>query len=173
MDWQEIDAYIAGAVSGQTFACGKGCAWCCHQLVVLTRWDDGREILAAAREAFSPEEFAAFATRVREQARAIAAVGHEAAEGRRWTCPLLKAGQCTVYAVRPVACRSVFSSDAAICQAMMEADDFDELSSRQQVLATQIGDRAFQLQIAINDRRPVDGPIELRQLLAQLLDSEG
>jgi Fe-S-cluster containining protein len=172
-DWQQVDDLVEAEMRGQPVACRKGCAWCCHQLVVLTRWADGEAILAAARARLSPQEFETFAGRVRQQARDIEALGHEAAETRRWTCPLLKDGACIVYDVRPVACRSVFSPDAACCRAMMEADAFEELSPAQQALATAIGDRAFRLQIAINDRRPLDGPVELRELLARLLDETG
>jgi Fe-S-cluster containining protein len=170
--WQDIDVFIEQRVAGDDFECGKGCAWCCHQLIVLTHWDDGRQILAAARKNMSAEDFAAFVDTVREQARSIGKLGHERAEAGRWTCPLLRNGECSVYDVRPVACRSVFSANASTCRAMMEADDFEELSEAQQAEATKIGDRAFALQIAVNDQRSVDGPIELRELLTRLLDEE-
>ena len=172
MKWQDIDVFIEGRVAGNEFECTKGCAWCCHQLIVLTHWDDGRQILAAAQSNMSAKEYAAFRDAVREQAQAIGELGHERAEGRRWTCPLLRDGKCSVYEVRPVACRSVFSTKASTCRAMMEAEDFDELSAEQQAEATEIGERAFALQIAVNDQRPVDGPIELRELLVRLLDEE-
>jgi hypothetical protein len=55
---------------------------------------------------------------------------------------------------------------------MMEASAFENLSPRHQKLATEISERAFRLQIAINDRRPVDRPIELRALLRKLLERE-
>ena len=41
-----------------------------------------------------------------------------------------------------------------------------------QALATLIGDRAYHLQVWVNDRRPVDGAKELRQWLVELLDEE-
>lgn len=171
MRWEDIDEKIAGELRGQRFECRKGCAWCCHQLVVLTHWDDGRQILKAARERMTAEEFDVFVDQLRTQSRAISELGHEAAEGRRWTCPLLQAGECVVYDVRPVACRSVFSPDADTCRAMMEASDFDTLTQKQQATATTIGERAFKLQIAVNDQRPVDGPVELRELLVRLIDA--
>ena len=164
------DQIISEATAGQSLDCHKGCAWCCHQLVVVTHWDDGVKILAAAREAMTADEFAQFEGRVREQAAAIESMGHEKAETKDWTCPLLKDDECQVYAVRPVACRTVFSSDAACCRAMMEASDFGELAPDHQALATEISERSFRLQIAINDRRPIDGPMELRSLLVRLLD---
>jgi len=168
--WEDIDRHIADELRGESFECRKGCAWCCHQLVVLTHWDDGRQILRAARERLTAEEFEVLVERLRAQSRAISEIGHEAAEARPWTCPLLKAGECVVYDVRPVACRSVFSEAADTCRAMMETSDFNTLTQEQQATATAIGDRAFQLQIAVNDQRPVDGPVELRELLVRLLD---
>ncbi len=173
LSWTEIDALIAAEVAGERFACRAGCAWCCHQLVVLTHWDDGREILRRARESMSPARFRQFASQVRAQAREIEALGHAEAEGRRWPCPLLENDHCSVYEVRPVACRSVFSHAALSCRAMMENEEFDALSEAQQREASAIGERAFRLQVMINDQRPIDGPIELRVLLARLLDEEG
>ena len=170
MRWQDIDIFIENQVGHERFACKRGCAWCCHQLIVVTHWEDGRRILAAARQRLTPEEFGVFERQVRDQARAIIKMGHEAAEALQWTCPLLKDDECVVYDLRPVACRSVFSTDAETCRAMMEQEDFADLTDEQQSRAGEIGQRAFDLQIAINDQRPIDGPIELRVLLTRLLD---
>lgn len=169
---READEIIARETKGQSLACRKGCAWCCHQLVIVTNWADGEAILDAARQRMTDDEFGAFATRVKSQAAAIEAMPHEEAERHTWTCPLLRDGECMVYDVRPVACRSVMSPDSECCRAMMEASAFEKLSPQHQNLATEIGERAFRLQIAINDRRPVDRPIELRALLRKLLERE-
>jgi hypothetical protein len=78
--------------------CRRGCAFCCHVDVAVT-----------------PLE-------------AIRLARHERAAGRRETapatpsprpapCPLLKDGACTVYDMRPFACRSLFSPDASACEA--------------------------------------------------------
>ncbi|RMF95287.1 MAG: hypothetical protein D6727_11030 [Gammaproteobacteria bacterium] len=172
LSWTDIDALIEAEVAGERFACRAGCAWCCHQLVVLTNWDDGREILRRARARMSPARYRQFVSEVRRQARAIEALGHAEAEGRRWPCPLLDNDRCTVYEVRPVACRSVFSRNADTCRAMMEHEDFAALTETQQREATEIGERAFRLQVMINDRRRIDGPVELRALLARLLNED-
>ena len=167
---KQADQIIQKEMSGRSVDCERGCAWCCHQLVVLTHWQDAENILAAARERMTAEEFVEFELRVREQAADIEKLGHERAETRSWPCPLLRENECVVYDLRPVACRTVFSPDAGCCQAMMEADSFDQLTPAQQAVATEISERSFRLQIAINDRRPVDGPMELRSLLLRLLD---
>lgn len=166
----QVDELIAAATASQSFACKRGCAWCCHQLIVMVNHADGEAILDAAESRMSQEQFRAFAATVRRQAREIDCMPYEEAETKRWTCPLLADDQCLVYDVRPIACRSVFSSDASCCKAMLEAERFDDLTDSHQALATEIGERAMSLQIAVNDRRPIDGPIELRALLARLLD---
>ena len=169
---READEIIAREMSGQSVACKKGCAWCCHQLVIVTNWADGEVILEAARQRMTADEFEAFTGQVTTQAAAIRAMPHEEAERLTWTCPLLRDDECVVYDVRPVACRSVMSSDSECCRAMMEASEFGALPKEHQSLATEISERAFRLQIAINDRRPVDRPIELRVLLKRLLEQE-
>lgn len=166
------DALIAARTGSESFACRSGCSWCCHQLIVMTNHADGKTILDAARQRLSAAQFAELASTLREQAERIAALPHERAETMRWTCPFLFDRRCIVYDVRPVACRTVFSPDAACCRAMLDAQDFDELSDAHQELATEIGERAFALQIAVNDRRPIDGPIEMRALLVRWLDDE-
>ena len=167
-----IDVIVEREMRGQHVDCARGCDWCCHQLVIVTNWDDGVAILDAVREQLDDDEFAEFEARLRRQAGEIAALTHAQAETRRWTCPLLKDRKCTVYDVRPIACRSVFSSDKRCCQAMMEAEDFDDLSEPHQALASEIGERAMRIQIEANDQRRIHGAIELRALLVRLLDSK-
>lgn len=166
----QVDELIAAATASDSFACKRGCSWCCHQLIVMVNHADGEAILDAAEARMSREQFRAFAVTVRRQAREIDSMPYEEAETRTWTCPLLVNNQCLVYDVRPIACRSVFSSDASCCKAMLEAERFDDLTDAQQGLATEIGERAMSLQIAANDLRPIDAPIELRALLARLLE---
>lgn len=167
---RRVDAIVKREMRGQQIDCARGCDWCCHQLVIVTNWDDGAAILRAARERMDDEEFSRFEANLRAQAKQIAAMSHEEAESKRWTCPLLKDRKCTVYDVRPVACRSVFSSDKRCCQAMMEAERFEDLSEAHQILASEIGERSMRIQIEANDTRPIHGAIELRALLVRLLD---
>ena len=167
---KSIDVIVEREMHGQRVDCARGCDWCCHQLVIVTNWDDGVAILDAVRAQLDADEFAEFETSLRRQAAEISELTHEEAEARRWTCPLLKNGECTVYDVRPIACRSVFSADKRCCQAMMEAEDFDDLSEAHQALASEIGERAMRIQIEANDQRRIHAAIELRALLVRLLD---
>ncbi len=171
-DLLAADELIAARIDGGNFACESGCDWCCRQLIVMTNKADGRAMLAAARANRSARDYRELKRGLREQAEAIAALTHEQAEVRQWPCPFLADGKCSIYSQRPVACRSVFSSDASCCRAMLEADSYDDLSAEHQEEATKIGERAMGLQLEINDQRPVDGGFEMRALLVHLLEVE-
>jgi Fe-S-cluster containining protein len=97
----DIDARVQ-AIRGNRpdWPCAKGCDGCCRRLAEVPRlaaaeWDLLREGLAAL-----PAE------RLREIRRAVAALAGQGS--RPVVCPLLDqaAGACTVYARRPVACRT-------------------------------------------------------------------
>ena len=169
-DLVAADELIADRIAGKQMACARNCSWCCHQLIVMTNRDDAVAMLRSARTQMSSAEFHGFELALREQAAEIGQLTHEQAESRHWTCPFLRDNSCSVYDLRPIACRSVFSSDASCCKAMMEAERFEELSDEQQALATEIGARAMALQIEINDLRPITGAVEMRSLLVELLD---
>lgn len=92
-------------------ACRRGCSHCCHVWVSAT----GPEVLFAA---------AAIPARSRaETAKTIeitnAQTMHfdfEERDNHAIACPLLANNLCTVYAARPVTCRTAASGDAQICE---------------------------------------------------------
>jgi Fe-S-cluster containining protein len=163
---------INSELEGLEVDCTSGCSWCCNQLIIVTCAADGEVILKTAKKRLSKKEFKAFKRVVREQAKAINELPHEEAECLRWPCPLLKDGKCLVYDVRPVACRAVFSPDKECCRAMMNACTFKELPAPYQKVAMAITDKALRIQITINDKRQIDGAVELRSLLASLLNKK-
>jgi hypothetical protein len=79
-------------------ACRRGCAFCCYVNVDVT-----------------PLE----AIRLRRATRAAVA----AARPGRTPCALLADSACSHYAIRPIVCRSVFSRDAASCEAAYDSTD--------------------------------------------------
>lgn len=91
-------------------ACRKGCGWCCTVRVTAT----APEIFNAARHirASKPELVA----RLMAESRLTNGLENVArADLRRW-CPLLAADQtCSIYEVRPSACRSVMSPQVSHC----------------------------------------------------------
>lgn len=105
-----MDRISAGFVEMTPVACRKGCAWCCTVRVTAT----APEIFNAARHirAEKPELIG----RLTAENRLTQGLENVArADLRRW-CPLLSSDQsCSIYEVRPNACRSVMAPDAAFC----------------------------------------------------------
>ncbi|MCB1662844.1 MAG: YkgJ family cysteine cluster protein [Pseudomonadales bacterium] len=168
----QVDAIIAKEIGTLKVDCQPGCSWCCHQLVVLTHAADGDAILDLARQRTSDKEFAQIVRKIKNQAREINALPHHLAEQKAWPCPLLKNKRCLVYEVRPIACRSVVSPDNKCCKAMLNASDFDELPVEYQRIASDIMERAINIQLRVNNQRPIDGAVELRSLLVSILDQK-
>ncbi|MFY9343606.1 MAG: YkgJ family cysteine cluster protein, partial [Planctomycetota bacterium] len=97
---------LAGEPGGSARACREGCGHCCHFPVGVTF---GEAMLLAAA--------------VREPALAAAVLGAAATTAdRAWPelvgtpCPLLRAGRCAAYAIRPLPCRALASADATACE---------------------------------------------------------
>jgi len=96
--------------------CQHGCAWCCHQAVLVST----QEVLLISR--YLSEELT-------DEQRAVVhrnALEKEAVTGDMTVreflqtlhpCPFLKDHSCLVYPVRPMACRCYLSSDVDSCLA--------------------------------------------------------
>lgn len=114
-------------------ACVAGCAWCCYQLVAVTRAE--LEMVMEAVAARPARVRAAIAARARDAAARGAGL-----DPRRWwaahiPCPLLgEDGLCTVHPARPLACRAHNSADAAACHRSFQGE-----AVRTPVLAAQHG----------------------------------
>jgi hypothetical protein len=115
MEWLYANAnaatdHFAGDLA---IACRRGCAHCCHM------WVDASPpeviFLANALVALS----GAAGQAAVDIGRAQALTGPMSFVERAafvHPCPLLKAGECSVHAVRPIACRSAASTSAAVCE---------------------------------------------------------
>jgi len=166
-----LDEIIAREINDLKVDCEPGCAWCCNQLIVITCRSDGKAVLDLARSRTSAEAFQAVTAKIREQERQIAQLPYQVAESKSWPCPFLKEdNKCLVYEARPIACRSVFSTDRRCCKAMLEAESYAQLSTAQQLMAQEITERATRLQLTLNNTRPIDGAYEMRTLLVSILD---
>lgn len=92
-------------------ACRKGCPWCCSSYVAVT----SPEVFLIARHlrATGADDLAA---RIAEIAAANAGRPRQDRVDRPDPCPLLSAdGACSVYTVRPTACRALLSKDLPSC----------------------------------------------------------
>lgn len=86
--------------------CKIGCAFCCHVDVVATPLEAIR-IVTAMRRGRIPDRRAAIETAAQPASTGTA---------RKTPCPLLADNICSAYAIRPFACRSLFSLDAGLCE---------------------------------------------------------
>jgi Fe-S-cluster containining protein len=101
------------------FACGPGCAWCCHQQVSLAPAEAVR-IARHVLDTFPPDALAALKKRLTALDDRARGLGMEARAQFKTPCALLIDGQCSIYAVRPLRCRGVYSRDAGHCRWAME-----------------------------------------------------
>ena len=99
-------------LSRSPLACGRGCSHCCY-----SPWVDANpaEVLFAVKS-MEPE-------RRRLARESIKAVSNQTRgktlrerSGMVAPCPLLEEEACSIYADRPVVCRSMVSEDSALCR---------------------------------------------------------
>lgn len=107
-----IDTRLRG---GERLACGAGCSACCQQPVPLTPY----EVMAMGWC------LAGFEEHVLE-----AIVNASPCADGNWTCPLLVEGCCSVYEMRPIACRryNVFGRRCSVGEDPVEVRPWDVLS---------------------------------------------
>ncbi|PSK84473.1 YkgJ family cysteine cluster protein [Prolixibacter denitrificans] len=100
--------------SGSHIDCRRGCSWCCHQQVLVMP----AEMLLIAdyiRTNFDDEAKESILSRAIEKDEKVQSLTAERALQVKIPCPLLQDGSCSVYAVRPMACRIYLSSDLNSC----------------------------------------------------------
>ena len=107
-----VDGLVADASGGRLpVACRTGCAWCCHQDVDVSIPE---AILIARRRAAAHCPGGRPSGAPAHRPAPIRVVGRARAG---LPCPLLSEEKtCSVYAVRPFACRTLLSSDALRCE---------------------------------------------------------
>jgi Fe-S-cluster containining protein len=97
-------------------ACRQGCAWCCHQNVEVSI---GEAVLIAVEMSIAGNKYGEV---LDERAGELAGLDDIARAKTGKPCPLLDAeGSCSVYEVRPLACRSYVAPDAANCKAAFDS----------------------------------------------------
>lgn len=103
--------------------CKKGCSYCCRQAVTISTWEAQRIAAAINRIPANVDAVAAVpvdnAAQTREGTRDSVADAMQEAQDRYAgvACPFLKDDACTIYAVRPLGCRTHFNlgNDPAMC----------------------------------------------------------
>jgi Fe-S-cluster containining protein len=96
-------------------ACKEGCAWCCYLRVDVAAPEVFR-IVAYVRASLREDEIDSLRNRVVEANDATRGLSPDARFALSLPCPLLVNDRCSVYSVRPMACRGMNSFDARECE---------------------------------------------------------
>jgi len=105
----------AACHDGHRVACRSGCTYCCTFPVAASA-PEVLTIAAFVRDRFDEERRASLNARVEASISATEGMDMSRRDRVRLDCPFLEAGQCTIYEVRPVACRGVSSYSAEDCR---------------------------------------------------------
>ena len=118
-----VEGRIAKALqarAGPPPACGPGCAACCT-VNVGTLAVEGAAVAAYLRRRLGPDGAPAAARSLLEFHERVRWLDDAERIRAGLTCPFLDEGRaCTIHPVRPLACRSVSSLDAADCRRAIE-----------------------------------------------------
>ncbi len=99
-------------------ACQRGCSYCCHSATPVTAQEAFR--IARYISSQAGTEAGLDAARVAEQANDWSNLSTEELLTKTEACPLLSDHACSVYQVRPLACRQYFSTSAEGCRDAQE-----------------------------------------------------
>lgn len=102
-----------------TLACRQGCDYCCHPPVSATVAEVAN-IVAYVEAQLPPEETERLRERVQQMKSLTEPMSSRERAKSNLPCPFLEAGRCSVYPVRPLACRGFNSYDQAICRQVFE-----------------------------------------------------
>jgi len=119
---QRHDQRIASAPDVGTVACRAGCTWCCY-FSVDVRAVEVFAILDFVERHFTVEEKERVYAEVRANSTAFQDLGESERMRRNVRCPFLSDGRCSIYSVRPQACRNYHATNVAGCQKSFEEPD--------------------------------------------------
>lgn len=104
------------ASSNDKLACEKGCSYCCHFFVSASA-PQVFSIASYIREnSTDPTDLEAEIERIRPLEKATRGLDQTERLSGKHPCVLLVDGQCSVYSVRPTACRAFCSLSLEVCE---------------------------------------------------------
>jgi Fe-S-cluster containining protein len=131
------DGLLAKAPAGSV-ACRAGCDHCCYQAVGVTA-PEALAIVAHLRSTLSGAELARLASHVAEAHERTRGLSSAQRFSPDHPCVFLEAARCSIYDVRPLACRGMNSLDAGECSKRLH-----EPAARDAFLANGAGSHSFQ-----------------------------
>ncbi len=105
--------------------CGMGCSFCCW-LRIDVRAHEVFLILQELRSQRTAEELKVLQGDARIAREVLSGLGYESREAMQRPCLLLQDGRCSVYAVRPAACRRYLSGSVKACESLWKGDPVEE-----------------------------------------------
>jgi len=99
---------------GLKIDCQQGCAWCCHQAVLVSTQETLLISRYLSEEMPDEQQQVVYRNALKKEAVTGAMSVREFLQTLH-TCPFLKDHSCLVYPVRPMACRCYLSSDVDSC----------------------------------------------------------
>lgn len=108
-----VDSLLSRAPEG-ALACRAGCAHCCHQSVGVTV-PEALAIVQHLLETRTPAELEELSQRLERAHQRTRGLTRDRRNSVDHPCPLLVDNLCSIYPVRPLACRGVHSLDEQAC----------------------------------------------------------
>jgi len=119
--YRQADTLVAQSPQRAAQACAAGCCFCCSLPVDMTV-PEALRIVAYVQAALPPALAALLRQRLASTAAQLHGLSFEEHAQARIPCALLVDGRCTVYAVRPLACRAWTSASRDCCEAVFHGD---------------------------------------------------
>ena len=121
-----VDGFVGECQKGvPNVACREGCSACCHRLVTAAL----PEVLTAVQhitQNWTSEDREAFQKRALKSEIENGPFWRDELMEARAACPFLVEDRCSIYAIRPVACRGASSVNAATCRSFYLEGDLTE-----------------------------------------------
>ncbi len=105
--------------------CGKGCSFCCW-LRIDVRAHEVFLILQQLRAQRTAEELKVLQGEAWIAREVLSGMDYGSREAIQRPCLLLQDGRCSVYAVRPAACRRYLSGSVEACEALWKGDPVEQ-----------------------------------------------
>jgi Fe-S-cluster containining protein len=116
-----VNNLLSQAPAGSV-ACRAGCAHCCHQRVGVTV-PEALAILGHLIETRTPEALADVRRHVEHAHERTRGLSREQRNSPEYPCPFLEGSECSIYGVRPLACRGVHSTDEHACRTKLHDEE--------------------------------------------------
>ncbi len=101
--------------------CEKGCEWCCYQPVYMTT-QEAILIFEFLHQSFDAAQIKEISQNVNVKYKKTKGLKEEQKQKILHACPFLKHGICSIYSVRPMACRIYLSANKESCKKKFDSN---------------------------------------------------